>query len=92
MDRSTRATVSRVAASLTNVTLAADKGARRSLAIYNESSGTLFVKFGATASATDYTVQIGPGWFYEAPTVAWSGRIDGLWSVASGAAQITEGF
>lgn len=86
------ATVTRVASSATSVTLKALNSGRRTLAIYNESTAVLYVKFGTTASATDYTVQLASGGYYESPQPCFRGRVDGIWSAANGAAQVTEGF
>lgn len=85
------ASISRVAASVTSVTLLAENANRRRLILYNESTADLYVKFGATASATSYTVKLGPGDTYESPTDwVYTGVIDGIWSAANGAAQVTE--
>lgn len=82
-------TVSRVTSVATTTTLLAANAARRLATIFNESTSVLFVKFGATASATSYTVQVSAGGYYEVPGF-YSGAIDGIWSAANGAAQITE--
>lgn len=85
------ATISRVAASATSVTLLAANENRRRVILYNESTADLYVKFGATASATSYTTKLGPGDTYESPTDwVYTGVIDGIWSAATGTAQITE--
>ena len=82
-------TVSRVTSVATTTTLLAANAARRLATIFNESTSTLFVKFGATASVTSYTVQVPAGGYYEVPGF-YSGIIDGIWAAANGAAQITE--
>jgi hypothetical protein len=85
------ATISRVAASAASVSLLAANENRRRVILYNESTADLYVKFGATASATSYTTKLGPGDTYESPTDwVYTGVIDGIWSAANGAAQITE--
>lgn len=85
------ATIARVASSATSATLLAANADRRRLIIYNESTADLYVKFGATASITSYTVKLGPGDTYESPTDwVYTGIIDGIWSAANGAAQVTE--
>lgn len=90
-------TVTRVSSSATVVTLKASNGSRRSLKIVNESTSGLYVKFGATATATDYTVYLPPGTlaagyaYYEAPLPIYTGIVTGIWSSANGAAQVTEG-
>ena len=83
-------TTSNVASSATNVTLLASNMNRRTMTIYNDSTQVLFVKFAATASATSYTFQMGPGAYYEMPIGFYSGIIDGLWASANGNARITE--
>lgn len=84
------ATTSRVAASASTVQLLAANTARVFFVVVNEStSATLYVKYGTTAALTDYTIPLAPGaWFSD---TLYRGRIDGIWSSASGAAQLTEG-
>lgn len=82
-------TTANVASSATNVTLFAAAGNPQGRAIWNDSSATLYVKFGATASATSYTVQIPAGGFFEFPTPVYSGVVDGIWASANGNARVT---
>lgn len=83
--------VSRVNSSATNVTLQAANSARRGLLIFNESTATLYLKFGATATITSYTVQVPAGGLYELPAnPIYTGIVDGLWASVNGAAQVTE--
>jgi len=86
------ATVSSVNASATAVTLFAagagnDAAARM---IFNDSTADVYVKFGATASATDFTVKISAGGYYEAPVPVYDGLITGIWTSATGAARLTQ--
>lgn len=88
------ATLSSVNDTNISTTLLAANSARRGATIVNESTSTLYVKFGTTASATSYTVALPPmgttGAYYEVP-FGYTGKIDGIWSAdASGAARITE--
>ncbi len=84
------ATVAQVASSATSVTLAALNAARRGLMIFNDSTAALFVKFGATASATSFTVKIAAGGYWEmAPGVVYTGVVDGIWAAANGNAYVT---
>ena len=83
------AVVTSVASSATSVTLKAANTSRLGLSIYNNSTSTLYVKFGTTASATDFTIEMAPEDFYEA-YVRYTGRIDGVWASANGAALVTE--
>lgn len=84
------ATLANVASSATNVTLLAANTARLGATITNDSTQVLYVKFGATASATSYTVQIAAGGYYEVPQPVFTGKLDGLWASANGNARVTE--
>lgn len=84
------ATVTSVADSASNQTLAAANAFRQAASVYNDSTAALYLKLGATASATSFSVLIPPGGYYEVPA-GYVGQIDGVWaSDASGAARITE--
>ena len=82
--------VTSVAGSLANVTLLAANTARLGATIYNDSNARLFVKLGAVASTTSFTVRLNSQDYYEVP-FNYVGIIDGIWTpVVSGAARITE--
>lgn len=87
----TSATVSRVASSITVVTLLAANAARRSGAFYNDSTSALYLKHGATATATDFTVKLAAGQFYELPDPLYTGIVTGIWVAADGGCQVTAG-
>lgn len=89
----TAATLSNVASSVTTVTLLAANAARRGFMIVNDETSTLLVKFGATASATSFTVSLVAAAYYECPQPVYTGLVAGIWTAAgsgSGAARITE--
>lgn len=80
--------VTSVADSASNQTLKAANGDRIELLIQNDSDEILYVKFGATASSTDYTYRLYDG---DALRTSYTGRVDGIWAANStGAAKITE--
>lgn len=83
------ATGSNVASSASSVTLLAANNARLGATIFNESTQVLYVKFGTTASATDYLVQLVASAYYEVP-FGYVGRIDGIWASANGNARVVE--
>ena len=63
---------------------------RKGATIYNDSSALLYVKFGAVATTSDFTVRLATQSYYEVP-FNYPGRIDGIWaSAGTGAALITE--
>lgn len=74
----------------TNTTLLAADSTRVGALLYNDSTSALFVLLGAgTESATVYTLQIGPGGYYEVPEAFVTMRVSGHWATANGAARIT---
>ena len=80
--------VNRISTSGTSATLASANSARLRIIIANDSSATLYVKYGATASSVDWTVQLAPGSVLDED--AYTGRIDAVLSTGTGAAQVTE--
>lgn len=93
VDRATAssATVTQVSSSASNTTLAASNGSRKGLTVYNDSTQVLYLKFGATASASSYTVQIAASGYWEMPTGEgiYTGIVDGIWASANGNALVT---
>ena len=87
--RAGTATLTNVASSATSVTVLAANTARLGATVMNDSSAVLYLKMGATASVTSYTVKIGAGGYYEVP-FGFSGILDGIWSSAAGSARVTE--
>lgn len=84
------ATLANVASSASNVTLRAANAARRSLVIYNDSTADLYVKWGAAASTTSFTVKLPSMGYYELPQPIYTGIVDGIWASANGFARVTE--
>jgi hypothetical protein len=88
---SATATLSNVASSASSVSLLASNSSRKGAMIFNDSTQVLYVKLGATASTTSYTVQIAASGYYELPPAhIYTGAIDGIWASANGNARITE--
>jgi hypothetical protein len=87
--RANTSTLANVAASASSVTLLASNANRLGAMIYNDSTAVLYVKFGTTASATSHTMQLQRYDYYEVPA-GYTGRIDGIWTAATGNARVTE--
>lgn len=85
-----------VASSASNVTLLAANPRRTMAAFYNDSTAVLYLKCGATASSSSYTVQVAAGSYYELPFTpgasgpVYSGVVDGIWASANGNVRVTE--
>ena len=84
-------TVTSVTVDTTVDTLAAANTARRSLLIYNAGAVVLYVKFGATATTSDYSFQLAAGAFYESPATVYTGIVTGITASSSVSALVTEG-
>jgi archaellum component FlaG (FlaF/FlaG flagellin family) len=78
-----------VASSASSTQLLAANTARKGFSIFNDSTQILYVKYGATASATSYVVQIAASGYYEDPW-GWQGAVHGIWASANGNARILE--
>ena len=83
------ATLANVASSGSNVTIFSATGLAKGRAVFNDSTQVLYLKFGATASLTSYTVQIAAGGYFEFPAPVYTGEVDGIWSAANGFARLT---
>lgn len=87
-DRGATPSIARVATSTTVATLQASNTARKELIIVNEAATVLYVKFGATATTTDYTVQIAAGGTYIEDK--YTGVVTAILGAGSSNAQVTE--
>lgn len=82
-------TVTRVTASTTSATILAANGGRRTTVIFNEGSAKVFIKLGASASTTNYTIQLGAGGSFIIPE-GYTGIISAVFSTNTGNVQISE--
>lgn len=78
-----------------DTTILAANTNRKGATVYNDSTALLYLALASTtSSATNYTVQVPAGGFYELPMMeggVYTGVIKGIWaSDASGAARVTE--
>ena len=86
------AALANVSASATSVAVFAAEGDTNLLArsVFNDSAAILYLKFGATASTTSYTVQVPAFGYFEFPLPLYDGLVHGIWSSATGTARTTE--
>lgn len=89
---SSTSSVTSVASSASSVSILASNASAKGRFLFNDSTSTLYLKFGTTASTTSYTVQILGGGYYEFPAnpSLYTGAVDGIWSSANGNARVTE--
>lgn len=88
--KTTTATHTNVNDTASSTTLLASNTSRQGATIFNDSTSTLYLKLGATASTTSFTAKLYEDDYYEVP-FDYTGIIDGIWSSdASGAARIVE--
>jgi hypothetical protein len=80
--------VNAVSTSGTSATLASASAGRLRIIVVNDSSATLYVKYGTTASSIDWTVKLAPDSTLDED--AYTGRIDAVLSTGTGTARVTE--
>lgn len=78
-----------VATSTVSAQLVAANSMRRSAIIFNDSNRLLYLKFGSTASVTDFTTVVDTFKEYVIPASVYTGRIDGILNTGTGTARIT---
>ena len=83
--------VTSVVSSASNVTLLAENHRRLGASVHNDSTANLYLKFGATASTSSFTIKIAANtfWAFPGPTM-YTGIVDGIWDAANGNARMTE--
>ena len=83
--------VRRVSASTSTVILSSANFHRQGFIVHNDSTDILWIKFGASASVTDFTHQLGPqGSLEHRSGKVYRGLVTGVWAGQNGAAQVTE--
>ena len=90
MQTATISVVTRVPSSISNQILIVANPLRKGLAFYNDGTAIQYIKFGATATTTDFTVKLTRNMFYEVANPIYLGQIDVISSSTSGAIQVTE--
>lgn len=88
--RASTAGLTAPAASATSVTVLAANTSRLGAIIVNDSTATLYLKYGATASTSSFTYKLQGGATWEMPAPIFTGVLDGIWSSATGNARVTE--
>jgi hypothetical protein len=86
------AVVDSLASQATTIQLLAANASRGGLMVTNTDANDLYLKYGATASLTSFTVRIPFNGYWEMPAAAiYTGRIDVIWAAdGSGSAIYTE--
>jgi len=82
--------VTSVASSTSNVTVLASNTNRLGATVHNDTNKSMYLKLGATASATSFTVKIPADGYFEVP-YGYTGILDALWAAGvAGSARVTE--
>jgi hypothetical protein len=85
------ATISSLASSASSAQLIASNTSRKGLLLTNTDANAVYIKYGTTASATDFTVLIPSNYYWEMPQPVYTGRIDAIWAAdGSGSLYYTE--
>jgi CYTH domain-containing protein len=84
------ATVSSTTSSTASVTILAANAERSGFVVVNDSTATLYLKFGSTASSSSYTYKLLAGDAVESMVTPYTGIVTGIWSAVNGNAVATE--
>lgn len=85
------ATLSSLASAATSAQLLAANTSRKGVLIHNTDANALKIKYGTTASASSYSVNIPSNGYWEMPQPIYAGRIDAIWDAdGAGSAYVTE--
>ncbi len=63
---------------------------RKGVILFNDSTGSCYLKYGVGASSTSLTYKIAPGGTWSMDTPLYVGTIEAAWDVANGVARVTE--
>jgi hypothetical protein len=83
-------TLANVSGATSSTTLRAANTSRLGLAVFNDSTASLYIALAATASATAFTVFLAPGAYWVMDPPIYTGLVTGVWTAAAGTARVTE--
>lgn len=90
LEKGETAAVTSVASAVVSTSLLAANPLRHSFHIFNDSTSSLFVKFGLAASLTSFTIKITSNGYKEFIYPPYIGDVTGIWQAADGFARVTE--
>lgn len=88
--RPATATITTVVVGTVSVVLAAANAARRRLVIHNDSAGTVFVAFAATATSSAFTYELGGNSTFDGPLNDYTGVVSAIRAASSSNVRVTE--
>lgn len=86
----TSSTIASISASASSVQLFASNSSAKKRHVFNSSTVNLYLKEGASASTSSFTVRLEPFDYYEFPEPLYTGVVHGIWDSATGNALVTE--
>lgn len=84
------ANVTSVDSSDSTVTLLEANTSRAGAYVFNDSTAALYLKYGAGASTSSFTVKLAASGYFEFPTPCYCMEVTGVWASVNGAARVTE--
>ena len=78
-ERVSISSLSRVPGDTSSAQLLPSSPGRKGAYFFNDSTASLYIRFGTTAATTTFTVRLFPLDYYELPQPIFTGKIDGIW-------------
>ena len=86
---SSQTTVTMIVSTTSNTTILLANESRTGATLFNNSTSIIYVKLGAVASSSNFTLIIGASGYYEVP-FNYTGKIDAVWQSINGSMLVTE--
>ena len=89
-EKATNAVSSSVPATIEPILILSGNSERKGAILVNDSSNSLFLKFGIAGSVTDYSTKLYKRAYYEVPIPIFTGPLYGVWDGVDGSVKLTE--
>lgn len=86
----TTSTLSNISVTTSSTTLLSSNTSRKQATFYNDGGGTVYLKFGSTASTTSFTIRLQDNDYYELPYPIYNGIITAISASGSRTIRVTE--
>ena len=85
-------TTGSVSATTGSVVVLADNPERKMATFCNDSTATMYLKFGPNASFTDFNVKLLADDYYELPKPVYTGSLSAKWTAVTGSVKVSDTY